>query len=101
MKTYAVLLAALIAAPAFGDCETVAWGERPNVPSGSHATEAEMLAAYDAVVAYVSAGQAYLECHQPSPLASELVLDRMEHIAQDFNRQRARFLDRQPAIVAN
>jgi hypothetical protein len=101
MKTYAVLLAALIAAPAFGECETVAWGERPVVPNGSRATATEMLAARDAVVSYVSAGQAYLACNQPSPLASELVLDRLERVALDFNRQRARFLDRQSEIAAH
>ena len=101
MKTYAVVLAALISGSAHGACENVSWGERPDIPDGREASFDEMIEAREEVTDYVETGKAYLECFEPEPFVHNYIVGRLERVAGKFNRERERFLEQRAALAAN
>jgi hypothetical protein len=101
MKSTFVLLAVLASGSAFGACEKAAIAERPEVPNGEVATIEQMQEARAAVAAYVDAMEAYLECVEPPAFQHNYIVTRLEGVADEFNAQRERFVQRQEAVAAN
>lgn len=96
-----VLLAALASGAAVADCENAVLKERPDVPDGSVASFDEMFEAREAVVAYVDAAEAYIACVEPEPFQHNFFVQRIERVADEFNRERERYLERQEALAVN
>lgn len=100
-KATVVLLAALASGAAVADCDKAALLERPEVPDGREASFEEMLEARDAVARYVEAAEAYIACVEPEPFQHNFFVQRIERVAEDFNQERERYLERQEAVAAN
>lgn len=103
MKTQAtvVLLAALASGTAVADCEKAALLDRPEIPDGREASYEEMLEARSAVSAYVDAAEAYIACVEPEAFQHNYFVQRIERVAEKFNLERERYLERQEAVAAN
>ncbi len=101
MKPMFALLAALASGSAFGACENARLPETPVIPDGVEATFEEMAAAHDAVEAFVESGEAYLACAKPISLMHNYIVERLESVADEFNAERAEFVQRREAIASN
>ncbi len=100
MKKFTLTACLLLftAGPAFADCTI---GEPPSIPDGSSATEAQMVEASKAVKAYMVDTEEYQACLTAEGKKGKLdtssfnkSTDRMEKLADQFNRQLRAFKSR-------
>ena len=81
----AAALAAVLASPAFADCSKP---PSPNIPDGKKATQAQMLAAQQAVADFQTATESYLNCLQKE---HDVAASEVDAAVAQFNEQAHRF----------
>lgn len=91
---FVALPALALALNVHAECPAQFPTERPAIPQGRHASEADMQAASAAVQAYVTRGERYLACHRLSAERHNRYMDRISAIAGEFNGERAVYLGR-------
>ena len=99
MKAVAVLFAVLFSAQVAADCSGI--GVEPSIPTGQLATGQDMQKGREDAVDSVERRKAYLDCLRPAPFAQERIVIDMEDIADEFNRERERFPERDRSVAAN
>ena len=99
MKTAIAVLTLGFASFTAADCSDIEFV--PAIPDGQVASEAEMREARDNVVDYVDRRKAYMNCMRPAPFVQEKIVVEMESLADEFNREREAFLERNDAVAVN
>ncbi len=88
------LPAMLIALQANAECPADFPANKPVVPNGATASEADMLAAKKAVESFVAEGEAYLACSNLITVLHNRKVEKLNRAAAAFNEEAARFNDR-------
>ncbi|WP_019531024.1 hypothetical protein [Dasania marina] len=86
-KLMIILLASLLATPAWAACREA---QIPYLPNPDMADMGEMLEAQAAVKSYIQRQQLFLDCRRDS-LRHNRAVDRMHEIAKEFNKITRRF----------
>lgn len=94
LKSLAVLPTLVVALSVHAECPSQFPSERPEIPEGRSASQADMQSAREAVQAYVVSGERYLTCHRLTVERHNSYMDRIEAIAAEFNGERAAYLGR-------
>jgi len=97
-----LLMAAVLVSPlAVANCEKAGVLATPDIPDGSTSSRAEIYAAQVKVEEYVAAGQRYLNCYRPYDGYYNHVVEQMQDVSAQYNRELREFQQSRSVLAGN